>query len=74
VLIYSESRSEGKVPVSLTKISRQSGVEWNISITTDLVPMEMKYTASNGELSIRTSGTDGESRVVVLDKTGKRLQ
>jgi hypothetical protein len=73
ILFYSESKVEGKIPVSLAKISRHSGVEWTASITTDLIPIELKYIANNGELSILTSA-EGENRVVVLDKTGKRLQ
>jgi hypothetical protein len=74
VLLYSESKVEGKTPVSLAKISKKNGLEWTSTFSTDLPPVDMKYTAINGELSIRTSGIDGDNKIVALDKTGKRLQ
>jgi hypothetical protein len=73
-LFYSESKVEGKTPVSLVKISKKNGLEWTSNFSTDLPPVDMKYTAINGELSIRTSGIDGDNKIVALDKTGKRLQ
>jgi len=74
ILFFSESKVDGKVPVSLAKVNRVSGLEWTSVIKTDLTPMELKFTASSGELSIKTSSSDGNSKMVVLDKLGSRIQ
>jgi hypothetical protein len=74
VLFYSESRVDGKIPVTLAKISRVAGLEWSSVFQTELTPVELKFAASSGELSIKTSSTDGNSKMVVLDKTGGRIQ
>jgi len=74
ILFYSESKIDGKIPVTLAKIGRIGGLEWSTTFTTELTPVELKLTASTGELSIKTSSPDGNSKMVVIDKTGKRLQ
>ena len=74
VLFYSETLIDGKFPISLARISRLAGLEWSSFIKTDFTPMELKYTTTSGELSIKTTGTDGNSKMVVIDKAGKRLQ
>ncbi|MEY4931040.1 MAG: hypothetical protein RI909_1764 [Bacteroidota bacterium] len=74
ILFYSESKIDGKIPVTLAKIGRIGGLEWSTTFTTELAPVELKLTASTGELSIKTSSPDGNSKMVVIDKTGKRLQ
>jgi hypothetical protein len=74
ILFYSESKIDGKIPVTLAKISRVTGLEWSSVFKTDLTPVELKFAASSGELSIKTSSPDGNSKMVVLDKTGGRIQ
>lgn len=74
VLFYSETLIDGKFPISLARISRLAGLEWSSFIKTDFTPMELKYTTTSGEISIKTTGTDGNSKMVVIDKAGKRLQ
>ncbi len=74
ILFYSESKINGKIPVTLAKISRTSGLEWSSVFQTELTPVELKYTSSSGELSIKTSSPDGNNKMVVLDKAGARIQ
>lgn len=73
ILFYSESKVEGRTPVTLAKITRSAGLEWSSFFTTGLTPVEMKFTSSTGELSIKTTSPDGDSKMIVVDKTGKRL-
>lgn len=74
ILFYSESKLDGKIPITLAKISRVAGLEWSSVFQTELTPVELKFATSSGELSIKTSGNDGNSKMVVLDKTGGRIQ
>jgi len=74
ILFFSESKVDGKVPVSLAKVNRASGLEWTAVIQTEFTPVELKFAASSGELSIKTSGPDGNSKMVVMDKLGSRIQ
>ncbi len=74
VLFYSESKIDGKTPITLAKISRVAGLEWSSVFQTELAPVELKFAASSGELSIKTSSSDGNSKMVVLDKAGGRIQ
>ncbi len=74
ILFYSESKIDGKIPITLAKISRVAGLEWSSVFQTELTPVDLKFATSSGELSIKTSGNDGNSKMVVLDKTGGRIQ
>lgn len=74
ILYYSESKVDGKIPVTLAKITRVSGLEWSTVFQTEMTPVELKFSTSTGELSIKTTSPDGNSKMVVIDKTGKRLQ
>jgi len=74
LLFFSESKIEGKIPVSIAKVSRVSGFEWSTAIQTELTPVELKFMATSGELSIKTTGLDGNSKMVVIDKMGGRIQ
>jgi hypothetical protein len=74
ILFYSESKIDGKIPITLAKISRVAGLEWSSVFKTELTPVELKFANSSGELSIKTSSPDGNSKMVVLDKTGGRIQ
>ena len=74
VLFYSESKIEGKVPVTLARINRVSGLEWSTVFLTDFNPVELNYTNSTGELLIKTSSLDGNSKMVALNKMGSRIQ
>jgi hypothetical protein len=74
VLFYSESKIDGKVPVTLARINRASGLEWSTVFLTDFNPVELNYTNSTGELLIKTSSLDGNSKMVALNKMGSRVQ
>ncbi len=74
LLFYSESKVDEKFPVTIAKITRVSGLEWSKVISTMFRPVELKFTSTSGELSIKTMSTDGSSKMVVIDKTGNRLQ
>lgn len=73
ILFYSQSKVDGKVPVTLARISRVAGLEWSVIFLTELTPVELKFTAAKGELSIKTTSQDGNSKMVTIDKTGKVL-
>ncbi len=72
-IIFSESKTEDKFPVTITKIYKSDGLAWSNSFRLDLLPTELTYSADNGELSIRTSA-GGDSKIIVLDKNGKQVQ
>ncbi len=74
VLFYSESKVEGKIPITLAKITKLAGLEWSSIFSTEFTPVELKFTSNTGELSIKTTGSGGDNKMVVIDKTGKRLQ
>ncbi len=74
VLFYSESKVEGKIPVTLAKITKLAGLEWSSVFSTEFTPVELKFTSNTGELSIKTTSSGGDNKMVVIDKTGKRLQ
>ncbi len=74
ILFYSESQIDGKFPITIAKISRSVGLEWSGIFHTILTPVELKYTTSSGELSIKTSNADGNNKMVVIDKAGSRIQ
>ncbi len=74
ILFYSESKVDGNIPVTLAKISRVSGLEWSSVFSVGFTPVELKFASSSGELSLKTVSPDGDSKMVVLDKTGNRLQ
>jgi hypothetical protein len=74
VLFYSESKIDGRVPVTLAKISRVAGLEWSSVFSFQFVPVELKFTTTTQELSIKTMSADGDSKIAVIDKSGKRVQ
>jgi hypothetical protein len=50
-----------------------TGLEWSSFFSVGFTPVELKFTSSSGELSLKTVSTDGDSKMVVIDKAGKRL-
>lgn len=73
-LIYSESKDAEGFPVTVARISRTDGLAWNNNYKFELKPAELMYSASSGELTIKSTSPTGESKIVVLDKNGKKLQ
>lgn len=72
-LIYSESKVNDKFPVTVARINRDTNaVAWTMNYSFDLIPSELKF--SDNELSVKTSSPSGDSKIVVIDANGKRLQ
>jgi hypothetical protein len=66
-LLYNESKTDLKTPVSLAKIYRSDGLAWSESYQFDFVPTELTFKPETGELTI----SGGESSQIVVDKNGK---
>jgi len=73
-LIYSESRVSEGFPATLTRVNRSGGLAWSINYKFELKPSELLYSTSTGELTVKTTSSTGESKIVVIDQRGKRLQ
>jgi hypothetical protein len=73
-LFYSESKLAEGFPATLTRVNRSGGLAWSNNYTFELKPSELLFSSSTGELTIKTSSTNGESKIVVIDKGGKKLQ
>jgi hypothetical protein len=72
--IYSESKIGDKYPVTVAKIYRSDGLAWTMNYLLDSIPSELTFRADSGELSIKTTTSTGENSVVVIDKSGKKIQ
>ncbi len=71
--IYSESKVEEKFPVTIARIAHGTGLVWSTVLKLDMVPTELSFNATNGEISVKiTNGS--ESKIIALDKDGKQLQ
>lgn len=73
-VIYSEGKVEDKFPVTIAKVYRSDGLAWSSNFKLEMIPTELNYSVDTGELSIKTTNTTGESKMVVIDKNGKKLQ
>jgi len=74
VLIYSENKGTDGFPVTLAKITRGDGLLWSHNYKFELKPVELLYSVNSNELMIKTSNATGESKIVAVDKNGKKLQ
>lgn len=72
VLIYSEEKKEDKFPVTLAKIYRTDGLAWASNFSFEMQPTELAFQVQTGEVSVKTSNPAGESKMVFVDKNGKR--
>lgn len=71
--IYSESKVEDKFPVMVVRIARGTGLVWSTVLKVDMIPSELTFNASSGELALKiTNGT--ESKIIAIDKDGKQIQ
>jgi hypothetical protein len=73
-LFYSESKDADGFPATLTKVNRSGGLAWSNNYKFELKPSELLFSSSTGELTIKTTSTNGESKIVVIDQHGKKLQ
>lgn len=72
-LIYSQNKIKEGFPATIARVNKATGLAWSINYKFELTPTELLYTASTGELTIKTTGTSGESQIVVLDQKGKKI-
>ncbi|MCU0419422.1 MAG: hypothetical protein MUC38_07160 [Cyclobacteriaceae bacterium] len=72
--IYSEAKVGEKYPVTVAKIYRSDGLAWAMNYLFDALPTELTFRADSGELSVKTTHANGENSVVVIDKSGKKVQ
>ncbi len=72
-LIYSQNKVKEGFPATIARVNKATGLAWSINYKFELTPTELLYTASTGELTIKTTGTSGESQIVVLDQKGKKI-
>jgi len=72
-LIFSESKVQESFPVTVARVNRTGGLAWSKNFKFEFKPSELLYSSATGELSVKLSSTTGESKIVVIDKLGKRL-
>jgi hypothetical protein len=72
-VIYSEGKVEDKFPATVTKVYRSDGLAWSNNIKLDMMPTEVTYSSESGELTIKIS-SGAETKIVVIDKSGKQIQ
>lgn len=72
-LVYSETKVEEKFPVTVAKIYRTDGLAWSNNFKLDYLPSEILLNADTGDLSIKIVSSTGESKIIIVDKTGKLL-
>ncbi|MBL7871283.1 MAG: hypothetical protein JNM78_06715 [Cyclobacteriaceae bacterium] len=72
-LIYSQNKVKEGFPATIARVNKATGLAWAINYKFELTPTELLYTASTGELTIKTTGTNGESQIVVIDQKGKKI-
>lgn len=71
-VIWSEERSNGKVPVVISKIYTVDGLSWSNMFWIDGIPEDIKLLGQTGEINIKLIGPDGP-KVVTITKDGKTL-
>jgi hypothetical protein len=72
-LIYSQNKVKEGFPATIARVNKATGLAWSINYKFELTPSELLYTASTGELTVKTTGTNGESKIVVIDQKGKKI-
>jgi hypothetical protein len=72
-LLYSETKTGDKFPVTIAKITKPEGLAWTTTHKFDYIPSELIVAPDTGELSVKITSPGGESKMVVLDKNGKQL-
>jgi hypothetical protein len=72
-LIYSETKTGDKFPVTIARITKPEGLTWTSNYKFDFIPSELIFSQDTGELSVKITSPGGESKLVVLDKNGKQL-
>lgn len=72
--VFSERRDAlGKFPVTICKLYRTDGLAWQANYQFDTIPSDMQFNAGTGELLVSIT-VAGESKKMVIDKTGKLIR
>lgn len=72
-ILYSEIRAADALPATICRVSASAGLEWSQNLALEFPPVEATYIPETQELSITLKSSSGETRLVTLDKAGKRL-
>ena len=72
-LIYCETKTGDKFPVTIAKITKPEGLAWTTNHKFDFLPSELIVAPDTGELSVKITSPGGESKLIALDKNGKQL-
>lgn len=72
-VIFSEMKAGDKFPVTIARITRPEGLTWTSNFRFDFLPSELILAPDTGELQVKITSPGGESKLVVIDKTGKQL-
>ena len=72
LLFYSEEKVEEKFPATVAKIYRTDGLAWAGNFSFEMLPTEVSFQVESGEVAVKTSNAAGESKMVFIDKNGKR--
>ncbi|MEJ0029664.1 MAG: hypothetical protein WDO15_04540 [Bacteroidota bacterium] len=73
-VIYSETKTGDKFPVTIAKITKPEGLAWTTNHKFEFIPSELILAPDTGELSVKITSPGGESKLIVLDsKSGKQL-
>jgi hypothetical protein len=72
ILFYSEEKVGDKFPATMAKIYRTDGLAWSSNFSYELLPVEVSFQVESGEVAVKTSNPAGESKMVFIDKNGKR--
>jgi hypothetical protein len=72
LMFYSEEKVDEKFPATVAKIYRTDGLAWSYNFSCDLLPVEVSFQVESGEVAVKTSNPAGESKMVFIDKNGKR--
>lgn len=72
-VIYSEMKAGDKFPVTIARITKPEGLTWTSNYKFDFLPSELILSPDTGELQVKITSPGGESKLVVIDRTGKQL-
>jgi hypothetical protein len=73
-VIYSETKTGDKFPVTITKITKPEGLAWTTSHKLEFLPSELIVAPDTGALSVKITSPGGESKLINLDAKGKQVQ
>lgn len=71
-LFYSQEKVNDKFPVTITKIYKTDGLAWSNNFEFEMLPVEVSFQLESGEVAVKTSNPAGESKMVFVDRNGKR--